>query len=155
MATRLSQLGPAPMAHVVADILEAHGLAEAFRRAGEFHLHLENPPYMPLVIERHGDEVAVMHYFIQNGDLVRDPELVFALGHWTPVSITQHPLGIYRDVYLFAGGRRVMNVRLVRELESFASQWAANLRAQGFTDAARVTATSLTHPLLLREREPT
>lgn len=30
---------------------------------------------MPLVIERQGDVVAVMHYFIQQGDLMRDPEV--------------------------------------------------------------------------------
>ncbi|MCC6189020.1 MAG: hypothetical protein IT318_08290 [Anaerolineales bacterium] len=155
MATRLSRLGPAPMQGVVMAILEAHGLTEAFTRSAEFHLKLENAPYMPLVIERQGDEVAVMHYFTQNGDLMRDPEVVFRHGSWEPISITQDPVGIYREVFLFVGGRRVMNARLLRELEDFARLWAANLRAQGFTDPARVTATSLSHPKMLNVKVPT
>jgi hypothetical protein len=154
MATRPNRLGPAPMQGVVMAILDAHGLTEAFTRSAEFHLELTNVPYMPLVIERQGDEVAVMHYFIQNGDLMRDPEVAFRHGSWEPISITQDPVGVYREVFLFAGSRRVMNVRLLRELEDFARLWAANLRAQGFTDPARVTATSLTHPQLLKVKVP-
>jgi hypothetical protein len=152
MVTRLSRPKPAPMERAVTAILEAHGLAEAFASSDEFHLELVNPPYMPLVIERQGDEVAVMHYFTQNGDLMRDPEVVFALWHWSPVSITQDPVGVYREVFLFVCGRRVMNVRLLRELEAFARLWATNLRAQGFTNPARVTATSLTHAQLLKAK---
>ncbi len=30
---------------------------------------------MELVIERHGQRVSVAHYFRQNGDAMRDPEL--------------------------------------------------------------------------------
>ena len=155
MATRLSRLGLAPMQDVVMAILEAHGLADAFARSAEFYLELTNAPYMPLVIERQGDEVAVMHYFIQNGDLMRDPEVAFRHGSWEPISITQDPVGVYREVFLFVGGRRVMNVRLLRELEDFARLWAANLRAQGFANPIRVTATSLTHPQLLKAKVPT
>ncbi len=155
MVTRLSRLGSAPMERVVTVILKAYGLADAFARSDEFHLELANPPYMPLVIERHRDEVAVTHHFTQNGDLMRDPEVVFALWHWSPVSITQDPTGFYREVYVFVGGRRVMNVRLLRELEDFARLWAANLRAQGFTNPARVTATSFTHAQLLKAKVST
>src|SRR5690348_3794763 len=109
MATSLSRLTPAPMQRVVVDILQMHGLTEAFHTAPEFHLRLENQPYMPLVIERHGDEVAIMHYFIQNDDLMRDPELTFRLPDWSPTSITQDPVGTYRGVFQFVNGRRLMN----------------------------------------------
>lgn len=149
MATPISQLKPAPMQRVVETILRAHGLTQAFAEATEFHLKLENAPYMPLVIERQGDVVAVMHYFIQQGDVMRDPEVEFKLPHWTPTSITQHPVGIYREVSTFANDRHMLNSRLLRELEAFARLWAMNLRAQGFTDPARVKATSLTHAHLL------
>jgi len=155
MATRLSRLPPAPMQRVVMDILHLQRLTDAFHTAPEFHLRLENQPYLPLVIERQADEVAVRHSFIQNGDLMRDPELTFRLPDWSPTSITQDPVGTYRGVFLFVNGRRVMNTRLAHELEAFARLWAINLRAQGFTNAARVTAVSLTHAQLLPKPVPT
>jgi hypothetical protein len=152
MATELSQVRRAPMQRVVEAILNAYGLTEAFAGSSEFHLKLENPPYMPLVIERQGNEVAVMHYFTQQGDVMADPELTFHLWDWTPTSITQHPVGVYRQVFMFQNGRRVVNPRLLHELESFARLWAINLRAQGFLDPLRVTASSLTHPDRLRQK---
>jgi hypothetical protein len=146
MATQLSVLTKAPMQRVVEALLREHGLFEAFNESAELHLELENPPYLPLVIERQGDLVAVMHYFILNGDLMRDPELTFQLPEWTPTSITQHPVGLYREVYGLMNDRLVLNARLLHELEGFARLWANNLQAQGFTNPNRVTATSLTHP---------
>jgi hypothetical protein len=51
----------------------------------------------PLSIERIGaDEVAVSHTFVQNGDVVFDPEVTFFTGYgggaWVPTSITQPPV---------------------------------------------------------------
>ena len=55
--------------------------------AAGFHIKIENPPYMALVIEDiqelgpHGFPViSVAHYGEQNGDLMRDPEMCFELG---------------------------------------------------------------------------
>ena len=42
-----------------------------------FYLKVENDPYLPLVIEAWGGCVSVAHYYEQNGDLMRDPEIVF------------------------------------------------------------------------------
>jgi hypothetical protein len=154
MATELSQVKRAPMQRVVETILEVHGLTDAFMGSTEFHLKLENLPYMPLVIERQGDEAAVVHYFTQHGDIMADPELVFRLWHWTPTSITQHPVGVYRQVFMFVNGRQMVNARLLHELEYFARLWAINLRAQGFLDPLKVTASSLTHSDRLRRKVP-
>lgn len=47
-------------------------------------------PYMDLVIERQGKIVMVGHYRTQNGDLISDPVLVFAItasGDWFPIRI--------------------------------------------------------------------
>ena len=51
------------------------------------HLHIENPPYMPLVIEATDESgpcglpaLSVCHYGEQNGDAMRDPEMCFELG---------------------------------------------------------------------------
>ena len=51
------------------------------------HLHIENPPYMALVIEATDESgpcglpaLSVCHYGEQNGDAMRDPEMCFELG---------------------------------------------------------------------------
>jgi hypothetical protein len=155
MAISINKVKRAPMERVVNAILERHGLIKTFDRSAEFHLQLEHLPYLPLVIERHRNEVAVMHYFIQQGDVMMDPELTFSLPAWSPTSITQHPVGVYRQVYVMVNGRQMMNPRLLRELEAFARTWAQNLRAQGFITGEPVVATSLTHPELLMARVAT
>ncbi len=85
----------------VAKIIEHFGGMEALRQK---HIRLENPPYMRLVIEYVGEGprgmpcISVAHYYEQNGDLMRDPELVFEVnpdedgplswttGNWGPAS---------------------------------------------------------------------
>jgi len=60
-------------------------------------IRLRVPGFMRLVIEhvgtgpRGGELVSVARYGEQNGDLMRDPEIVFevAAGKWQPVSIQQ------------------------------------------------------------------
>jgi hypothetical protein len=51
------------------------------------HLHIDNPPYMALVIEALDESgpmglpaLSVTHYGEQNGDAMRDPEMCFELG---------------------------------------------------------------------------
>jgi Domain of unknown function (DUF6908) len=66
----------------VANIIETYGGLEWLRQPGNY-IRLENPPYMRLVIEHIGDgprgmlAIAVAHYHEQNGDAMRDPEMVF------------------------------------------------------------------------------
>jgi hypothetical protein len=102
--------------------------------------------YMPLSIERIGASgdgrplIAISHTAIQNGDLMRDPELVFelfAFGDYTaaePISYRNDFVGLLQEVYdLDDDGRRTaIRPRLKAELKSFACMWFRNLRAQGF-----------------------
>lgn len=58
------------------------------------HKKIDNAPgsFLPAVIEKIGPErFSVAHYFVQNGDLVPDPdlELVRQDGAWYPVALTQ------------------------------------------------------------------
>ena len=100
--------------------------------------------FMPLVIENIGNnEIAVGHFYVQNGDVVYDPEVIFFVGwknslanlggSWIPVSI-QHapPFGYHR--YVEHNGHEItgLNARGQRELGTFVNQWIKNLRAQGF-----------------------
>jgi hypothetical protein len=70
---------------------------------------------MRLVIEYVGDgprglpSISVANYYEQNGDAMRDPEMVFEVnpdawqtGEWTPVSYRQDNLDIYQEAVLLA-----------------------------------------------------
>src|SRR5882724_7622085 len=113
-------------------------------------ISIENEPWMRLVIEvlpERGPDghvvVSVAHYGEQNGDPMRDPEMLFEVieeesgqpGFW--------PL-YFRNDYAAVeqwsrrrdetGSLRCLP-RLSRDLEQFAEMWDQNLRAQGFLEA--------------------
>lgn len=141
------------MQQIITAIVRQHGLVDAFQTAAEFHLRIENSPYMPLVIERLGDVISVAHYGELNGDAIRDPELTFNLD-WIPTSITQDPVGRYVEVFFTDNGQQMYRPKLLKELKSFAAMWARNIKEQGFT-ATDVKVSSLTHAALLTsQRQP-
>lgn len=75
--------------------------------------------------------VAVAHTFIQNGDLMYDPEIVFAVGQpdaWLAYQITQHPVGGYSCAYIDGA----LYPGVVKSINALVSTWARNLAAQGW-----------------------
>lgn len=94
--------------------------------------------YMPLSIERlYADPLPVygmMHYTIQNGDLMRDPDMTFrvdpAAGTVEPLTFQNDFLGLYQEVYL-DGGKRY-RPRLRTDLDNFLWQWLKNIMEQGY-----------------------
>lgn len=104
-------------------------------------LKLELPGLMPLVIETPWrGEVAVGHTFVQNGDLMYDPEVVFMITPfgWKVLEYTQHPLGIYQRFGEKTGENvryRLGELRNVKHVIDFVEHlWADNLRSQGYLD---------------------
>ena len=127
----------------VAKIIEAHGGLEWLRQPGNY-IRLENPPYMRLVIEYIGDgprglpSISVAHYYEQNGDAMRDPEMVFEVsqdGHWHPVSYCQDNLGVIQEAVILQDDRLLTYPKLVKELQQFARMWDMNIEQQGFLKA--------------------
>ena len=104
------------------------------------------PGYMPLSVEEIGVSqdghwlVSLCQYGEQNGDLMRDCDLVFMVTVLPdgvaaePVSFRNDYPGIVQDVYRYNEmGRRTHVVpSLKRELTDFAESWFANLKDQGF-----------------------
>ena len=102
--------------------------------------------FMPLSIEEIGADsegrrlIAAMHTGQQNGDLMRDPELVFAIQDWKgspvaePISFRNDYLGIIHEVYRYddTGKRTHVVPELKRDLKDFARAWFRNLHEQGF-----------------------
>ena len=102
--------------------------------------------YMPLSIEDIGHspdefrQIAISHYGIQNGDLMRDPEVVFALqeiNNYTiaePISFRNDYAGFYQEAYIYNGQGKRTHIKptLKKDLISFSLTWFRNLKHQGF-----------------------
>ena len=100
--------------------------------------------YMPLSVEHIGQTpdgnplVSICHYGEQNGDLMRDPDMVFEIHVATdaaePLSFRNDYLGIMQEVYNYddAGKKTHVRAQLKKELKSFAKTWFQNLKDQGF-----------------------
>lgn len=126
------------------EIFAKHGLA--FDKVGA-HLKIQdaNKTYMPLCIERIApDMVGVMHFYIQEGDVMRDPDIVFwtpKTGGWYPLEYQQDSLGIYQEIGTVEDGKLRYKPVLYADILGFTTAWAKNLRAQGFLRFDAVEAT--------------
>lgn len=121
-------------------IIDRRGGMEALKQQ---YIKIYNDPYMKLVIEwlGHGpyetDIVSVAHYYTQNGDAMRDPEIVFSvskLGYWVPMTFQQDNIGMYQEAVTIQDGKFFVKYELVRDLQEFAKMWDRNIGLQGFLD---------------------
>lgn len=138
----------------VAKIIELFGGLD-WLKSGRNYIRLENEPYMRLVIEYVGigprglPLISVAHYYEQNGDAMRDPEVVFEVnpadsgplswrnGDWAPVMFQQDNMGIYQEaVSVGDDGQLQIRPRMVSDLKSFARTWDKNIEEQGFREIA-------------------
>lgn len=84
-----------------------------------------------LVLEKIGeDEYSIAHYYTQNGDLMRDPEITFLLDAADRsvylLSYTQDNMGIYYET-------SDRTEEQIEDLRQFFDQWLTNIKNQGFT----------------------
>jgi hypothetical protein len=125
---------------VITNIAFKHGLDLA-QPGG--HLKLIMPNMLPLVIETLcGERVSVAHYGEQNGDAIRDPEVVFFCSskwtEWFAVEITQDPVGKFRKVAdNYPTGEWQVDVPAQADLTSFVRVWAKNIREQGWLERGK------------------
>ncbi len=125
------------------------------RMKGEQHLKLTAPEFMPLVIEQIGENIAtpfgtgklysLAHYYDQNGDAMRDPEMCFIVvdnraekdqfemvGIY-PQMFQQDNLSIYEES-ICIDDNKVTTYKPTWQSghTTFANQWLLNIRQQGF-----------------------
>ena len=113
-----------------------------------FHIRIQNEPWMTLVIEDTQERgpnglpaISVAHYGEQNGDLMRDPEMIFEAEesgeqmNLVPYYWRNDYAGIEQYSASTEDGQTLVNAKLRREHIAFAGTWDANLRAQGFLEA--------------------
>lgn len=114
-----------------------------------------NDPFMALTVEHIGQAqldpygpamlYSLCHYYEQNGDLMQDPEMCFAVvddrqrpedytaAYIVPYMFQQANLGIYQESIKLEGSRFTsFNVRQQAEHAHFADAWLDNIKAQGF-----------------------
>ena len=114
-------------------------LTEGLAKVGD-HRKIDNAPgsFMAVSVEIIGRSglgplVSVAHYYEQNGDLMRDPDVVFLIGadrHVYPVSFRQDNLGIYLESAYVEDGVWKVRVKMQADLCSFCTQWMRNIDDQ-------------------------
>jgi hypothetical protein len=115
-------------------------------RGGHSAVRITVPGFMPVSVEEIGLDgeghrlVSMSHYGEQNGDLMRDPDIVFMFQDTPsgpiaePVSFRNDYLGLDQEVYRYDGsGKRThLDTKLKSQLRKFAQIWFTNLNEQGF-----------------------
>jgi len=94
--------------------------------------------FMDLVVEKLSDnEFSLAHYYTQNGDLMRDPEMVVKIypeyGFCEAMTFQMDNPSIYQQVYKSVEGQVYVHQRIKIELNSFLRTWLRNLLEQGHT----------------------
>jgi len=127
---------------------------------GNENLKITNDPFMPLTIEKIGEDIitpmgvgcaySLCHYYEQNGDLMQDPEMCFLildnraddvkeLSKVTiaPFMFQQANLGIYQESIVF--NNQIMgdvHTDMQADHAEFADMWLGNIKLQGFLKGA-------------------
>lgn len=108
----------------------------------DIYLHLELENYCPLVLERHEPNVfSLSHYYVQNGDLMADPDVTFLLHPCCrragflifPLTYQLDSLGLYLEHATLNRDRNQINnfkPNAMADLANSCDQWCANLKAQ-------------------------
>jgi len=83
--------------------------------------------------------ISVAHYFKQNGDMCKDPDMVFLKGtpvmdgepsYYYPMTFQQDLPPVYQEAMRVEGQRILVAPRLQRDLVSFANGWMKNIKGQ-------------------------
>ena len=95
-----------------------------------YYMKLKSDGFEDLVLEAiGGGEYSIAHYYTQNGDAMRDPEITFTIDKQNcsihPTSFLQDDIGLF---YETAQAKPSM----VQDLKDFMSQWFTNIVSQGF-----------------------
>ncbi|MEL7332881.1 MAG: strawberry notch C-terminal domain-containing protein, partial [Cyanobacteria bacterium J06560_2] len=110
----------------VIDFLQEAGLWETIHKERDFHFKILNDPYIPLVIERLGNDLCFTHYLRQNGDTYIDTEMMF--------SFQENNRLKFKEV---AVPSALQGGELRGHDRAFAKIFAKNIVDQGFVEAAQ------------------
>ena len=116
-----------------------HRLTEGMVKLGD-HRKIDNTngTFMAACVEVIGQAglgplVSVAHYYEQNGDLMRDPDVVFLIGadqHVYPISYRHDGLGIDQEAAVVEDGQWNVKPKMQADITRFANQWMLNIQDQ-------------------------
>lgn len=116
-----------------------HRLTEGMVKLGDHQQwNNANGSFMAVCIEiiaktALGPLVSITHYFTQNGDMMRDPDIVFwvdADRHVYPLSFRQDSLGLDQEAAVFENGQWNVKPKMQADITRFANQWMLNIEEQ-------------------------
>jgi len=123
---------------------------------GKQYLKIENESYMPLIIERIGEQIitpygnadhySLCHYYKQMGDMMKDPEMCFIVVDQRsgddndygkvkiiPSMYQQDNVGLFEEsVMIIENTTKKYAPGLNADHAAFANLWLANIKRQGF-----------------------
>jgi hypothetical protein len=117
------------------------GIEQDVMASQDFHLRIENEPFIPLVVERQGDELYLTHYLTQNGDMFIDSEMVFRVRGEGHIEFKETAVQSLR------GGESRLPDR------AFAQVFSKNIVQQGFAEAAQAQLQAQVAPAVAQEPE--
>ncbi len=108
-----------------------HKLAPELFEGTYTYMKFKQKGFDDLVLEAIGSqEYSIAHYYMQNGDCMRDPEITFMPDDTDQsiyaLSYTQDNMGIYYET----GDR---TEKQIEDLMKFFDQWLTNIKNQGFS----------------------
>ena len=107
---------------------------------GDYAKIANHPSLMPVIIEKvgslagYGEIISIAHYGEQNGDLMADPEMTFAIvnGEYYPISFKNDYVGLYQEVFDYNedGSPEAIDIKLQSNLTDFANEWMTSIQEQ-------------------------
>jgi hypothetical protein len=113
-------------------------LTEGLQKVGDHQQWNNDSSFMAACIEIIGTTglgplVSIAHYYEQNGDLMRDPDVIFLIGadqQVYPISFRQDNLGTYLEAAVIDNGQWKVRTKMQADLCSFCNQWMRNINEQ-------------------------
>ena len=114
-------------------------LTEGLRKVGDHQQWNNDSSFMAACIEIIGRTglgplVSIAHYYVQNGDMMRDPDVVFVIGanqNVYPISYRQDGMGIYQEAAIVEDGKWKVRPKMQADIVKFCNDtWFPNLNEQ-------------------------
>ena len=120
-------------------------LTDGLRKVGDHQQWNNNSSFMAACVEiigmtDLGPLVSIAHYFVQEGDMMRDPDVVFLIGadqHVYPISFRQDGLGVYLESATIEDGQWRVRTKMQADLCSFCNLWMRNIEQQQLQETSK------------------
>jgi hypothetical protein len=114
-------------------------LTEGLKKVGDHQQWNNDSSFMAACVEIIGKTglgplVSIAHYYLQNGDMMRDPDVVFVIGvdqEVYPISYRQDGMGIYQEAAIIEDGKWRVRPKMQADIAKFCDDtWFPNLNEQ-------------------------